>query len=157
MVGYAGSKVTVHTLSVVVLAPSVFLHVWPPCLICPSLLAHFPRSLALALAQPWPKLHVNCCLFKVCRKILVRLRPTSPDIVLAVQLFRRQLTDCVRYSAYNPNHCCYPQCRAWCLFCPPLSPPLHHTNVFPGANHPTLGLMKHSNKTFNMLLSLFLC
>jgi len=41
-------------------------------------------------------------LLKVCRKILVRLRPTSPDIVLAVQLFRRQLTDCVRGYGIKP-------------------------------------------------------
>eukprot|EP01004_Peranema_trichophorum_P003083 NODE_2094_length_1691_cov_55.540179_g1790_i0.p1 GENE.NODE_2094_length_1691_cov_55.540179_g1790_i0~~NODE_2094_length_1691_cov_55.540179_g1790_i0.p1 ORF type:complete len:411 (+),score=31.71 NODE_2094_length_1691_cov_55.540179_g1790_i0:52-1284(+) len=46
--------------------------------------------------------HCRILLLKVCRKILVRLRPTSQEMVNAVRLFRRQLTDCVRCYGLMP-------------------------------------------------------
>eukprot|EP00993_Chasmostoma_nieuportense_P000630 NODE_1580_length_1451_cov_50.721299_g1499_i0.p1 GENE.NODE_1580_length_1451_cov_50.721299_g1499_i0~~NODE_1580_length_1451_cov_50.721299_g1499_i0.p1 ORF type:complete len:395 (+),score=50.16 NODE_1580_length_1451_cov_50.721299_g1499_i0:70-1254(+) len=42
-------------------------------------------------------------LLKVCRKVLVRLRPSSPEMVLSVRLFRKQLTDCVRCYGMMPQ------------------------------------------------------
>jgi hypothetical protein len=66
------------------------------------------------MMYPWPLLvppdcgpvtldHCRVRLLKVCRKVLVRMRPTAPPIIAAVHVFRQRLTDCVKWYGKKPD------------------------------------------------------
>eukprot|EP00667_Euglena_gracilis_P009437 EG_transcript_9592 len=71
-----------------------------------SLRDHFGRVFhpwTLPATKPVTLDHCRSLLLKVCRKVMVRLRPTCPEMESAVRLFRQQLTECVRWYATKPD------------------------------------------------------